>query len=456
MNITVIGLGYVGTVAAAGLASAGHDVLGIDIDRKRVELLSDGTVPIYEPGLGERVATGLANCRLRFLHRDDATGPVGDAVLVATGTPPTEAGAADLRQVRSALEWVKSRQSDDLVVVMKSTVPPGTGQRIIDRDLTGSGLSYISNPEFLREGRAVDDWDSPDRIVIGAGPGDGRSVRVVKEMHSGIDAPYLVTDVTSAEMIKYASNAFLATRISFINEMALLCDRVGASIDAVSEGLAMDARTGVRIYAGVGYGGSCFPKDVRALDYLALNSGVSVDLLRSVININNRQRLLPLFALRERFNGNLAGLRVGVLGLAFKPDTDDVRDAPSLDLIKALEDEGARVRAYDPQAIETARPHLPPAVELVDDPLEVADRAQALVLVTEWDQVVNADWNGIARCMRPPRFVYDGRNALDAKSMERLGFEYAAVGRHASDRQGHETNDAAVDPVGGSRIVVCS
>ena len=211
----------------------------------------------------------------------------------------------------------------------------------------------------------------------------------------------MVTDVTSAEMIKYASNAFLATRISFINEMALLCDRVGASIDAVSEGLAMDARTGGRIYAGVGYGGSCFPKDVRALDYLALTSGVSVDLLRSVININNRQRLLPLFALRERFNGNMTGLRVGVLGLAFKPDTDDVRDAPSLDLIKALVDEEVEVLAYDPQAMETARPHLPPAVELVDDPLEAADRAQALVLVTEWDQVVNADWNGIARCMRP-------------------------------------------------------
>ena len=429
MKITVIGLGYVGIVAAAGLSSSGHHIRGMDIDRERSTSLQDGIVPLYEPGLPSLVQGGLAAHMLEFVHRDEFDGPLGQVALITTGTPPSESGAADLSQVRSALAWIKEKASEDLVVIMKSTVPPGTGQRIIHRDLAGSGLSYAANPEFLREGRAVEDWASPDRIVIGAEPGDERAVRVVKEMHRGIDAPYMVTDVTSAEMIKYASNAFLATRISFINEMALLCDRVGASIDTVSEGLAMDARTGGRIYAGVGYGGSCFPKDVRALDYLALTSGVSVDLLRSVININNRQRLLPLFALRERFNGNMTGLRVGVLGLAFKPDTDDVRDAPSLDLIRALVDEGAEVCAYDPQAIETARPNLPSSVHLVDDPLEAADRAQALVLVTEWDQVVNAHWNGIARCMRPPRFVYDGRNALDTKSMERLGFEYASVGR---------------------------
>ena len=433
MKITVVGLGYVGTVAAAGLASAGHEVLGVDIDQQRVAQLQSGVVPIYEPGLATLVNLGLCSRQLRFLHRDDLAEPLGDIVLIATGTPPTDAGAADLHQVRSALAWIKTRQRADLAVVMKSTVPPGTGQRIIDRELAGTGLSYVSNPEFLREGHALQDWSSPDRIVIGTAGGNKRSVQAVKEMHRGIDAPYMVTDVTSAEMIKYASNAFLATRISFINEMALLCDRVGASIDAVSEGLAMDPRTGGRIYAGVGYGGSCFPKDVRALDYLALNSGVSVDLLRSVININNRQRLLPLFALRDRFNGNMAGLQVGVLGLAFKPETDDVRDAPSLDLIKALVDEGVEVRAYDPQATETARPHLPPTVELVGDPLEAADRAQALVLVTEWDQIVNADWNAVARCMKPPRFVYDGRNALDGSLMDRQGFEYEAVGRRTND-----------------------
>ena len=257
--------------------------------------------------------------------------------------------------------WIKARKPRGLVVVMKSTVPPGVGQRLLQTDLRGTGIRYASNPEFLREGWAVADWDAPDRIVIGAEPGDDHAVAVVKGMHAGIDAPHLVTDVTSAEMVKYASNAFLATRISFINEIALLCERIGASIDAVSEGLAMDTRAGARIYAGVGYGGSCFPKDVRALDYLALTSGVSVDLLRSVINVNNRQRMLPLYTLRQHFNGALSGVRVGVLGLAFKPETDDVRDAPSLSLIRELVAEGVEVLAFDPQANETARRQLPAA-----------------------------------------------------------------------------------------------
>ena len=429
LKITVVGLGYVGTVAAAGLAAAGHDVLGIDIDRRRIDLLRTGRIPIYEPGLEPKVASGLRSGALRFLHRDDVAEQLGDVALIATGTPPTHGGAADLQQVRAAIAWVKSVGTEDLVAAMKSTVPPGTGRRILERELKGTGIRYVSNPEFLREGRAVDDWASPDRIVIGAAPGDDRSVEVVKRMHEGIDAPHLVTDVTSAEMIKYASNAFLATRISFINEMASLCGSIGASIDDVSRGLSMDSRTGARIHAGVGYGGSCFPKDVRALDHFALTTGVDVDLLRSVINTNNRQRLLPLHALRQRFDGALAGLRVGVLGLAFKPETDDVRDAPSLDLVRALVDEGVEVRAFDPQAMESARPALPSSVQLVDDVAEAASRAQALVLLTEWAQIVDADWQVLARCMLPPRLVFDGRNVLDPGEMDGLGFEYMGVGR---------------------------
>jgi len=248
-------------------------------------------------------------------------------------------------------------------------------------------------------------------------------------MHSGIDAPCILTDIASAEMVKYASNAFLATRISFINEIASLCERLGASIDAVSDGLAMDPRTGGRIYAGVGYGGSCFPKDVRALDYLARTSGVSVELLRSVITVNNRQRLLPLYALRERFNGAIGGLRVAVLGLAFKPNTDDVREAPALDLINTLADDGAEVAVYDPQAMTTARPYLAERVRCANDLLEAANQAQALVLMTEWEQFVSADWRDVGRCMNPPRFVFDGRNALDAAKMRAFGFQYLGVGR---------------------------
>ena len=430
MDITVIGLGYVGTVAAASLAAAGHRVLGVDIDHDRTTLMRSGAIPFYEPGLGEIIQSAVATGRLRFAHRDAVAGPLGEVTLIATGTPQTEGGAADLNQVRSAVSWVKSQPSSNPVIVMKSTVPPGTGQRIIEHDLAGSGLRYVSNPEFLREGQAVADWRNPDRIVIGANPGDGESIAAIRAMHTGIDAPYIITDITSAEMIKYASNAFLATRISFINEIASLCDRVGASIDAVSDGMAMDPRTGGRIYAGVGYGGSCFPKDVRALDHLGLTSGANVELLRSVININNRQRLLPLYALRERFDANMAGLRVAVLGLSFKPNTDDIRDAPALDLIRALVDEGAIVSAYDPEAMEAARPHLPPSVQLAENALEAANQAQAVVLITEWRQFVNADWRDIARSMRPPRFVFDGRNALDAVEMQRLGFEYTGVGRN--------------------------
>ena len=296
LKITVIGLGYVGTVAAACLSDAGHDVTGVDIDADRIGTLQAGKAPFFEPGLEDLLQASLGRGRLRFVHRDGFAGTLGEVVLVATGTPPGEDGAADLNQVWSALMWIKERPCRGMTLVMKSTVPPGTGQRVSEHELTGLDLHYVSNPEFLREGQAIQDWQHPDRIVIGARPEDAQSVDVVQAMHAGIDAPCIVTDITSAEMVKYASNAFLATRISFINEIASLCERVGASIDAVSQGLAMDPRTGGRMHAGVGYGGSCFPKDVRALDYLALTTGVSVELLRSVITVNNRQRQLPLHA----------------------------------------------------------------------------------------------------------------------------------------------------------------
>ena len=276
MNLTVIGLGCVGTVAAAGLAVPGHDVLGIDLDRQRIARLSSGEAPFYEPGLEGLIRTGLQEGRLRFLHRDEVSEPLGEAAIIATGTPPADGGGADLSQVWSALEWVRVHGARGLVVIMKSTAPPGMGLKIQGELLGGLDMRYVSNPEFLREGCAVADWDSPGRIVVGADEGELQSIELVRRLYDGIAAPWLITDITSAEMIKYANNAFLATRISFINEMASLCERVGASIDVVSEGLALDERTGDRIWAGVGYGGSCFPKDVRTLDHLALTNGVRV------------------------------------------------------------------------------------------------------------------------------------------------------------------------------------
>lgn len=432
MKLSVIGLGYVGLVAASGLAAAGHHVLGIDIDHNRIRALQHGNPPIYEPGLQPRLAAAIRDGNLRFAHLDHVAEPLGAAALIATGTPQSHDGGADLTQVRAAINWLATPQNRDLVVVMKSTVPPGAGSRILRDTLAPHGIRYAANPEFLRAGHALADWDAPDRIVIGVPPNDHAAVHTVKKMHNGIQAPYLITDIASAEMVKYASNAFLSTRISFINEIAALCDSVGATIDAVSEGLALDKRTGARIHAGVGYGGSCFPKDVRALDRLAFTSGVSAELLRSVISVNNRQRLLPLQALQDRFDGRLSGIRVAVLGLAFKPNTDDIRDAPALSLIRALLDEGASITAYDPQANRNAARLLPSSVRILDTPEQAAAGAQAIALMTEWPQIAAADWQRIHQKTQPPHFIFDGRNALSPTQMRALGYQYQGVGRGAT------------------------
>ena len=339
----MLGLGHLGSVAAAGLAMAGHRVTGVDIDQERVKSLQLGNTPLYEPGLGAWLKCELHSRNLRFVHRDDMAGPLGEVVLMALGTPPTACGAADLSQVYDALGWLRTHDLEDKVLVMKSTVPPGTGRAVL-KELQGTGAYYVSNPEFLREGHALDDWRAPERVVVGVQPGNGWALEALEHMYEGVEAPWIISDVTSAEMIKYASNAFLATRISFINEIASVCDRMGASIDAVSKGLSMDGRMGSRMRAGIGYGGSCFPKDVRALDHLALTEGINLKLLKSVIQVNNRQRMLPLRALLEGFGEDLSSITVGVLGLSFKPDTDDIREAASLDLIKSLVNEASKFK----------------------------------------------------------------------------------------------------------------
>jgi UDPglucose 6-dehydrogenase len=279
----------------------------------------------------------------------------------------------------------------------------------------------------LREGRAVEDWCDPDRIVIGGT--DDEAIDVVKTLYEGIDSPQLITDITSAEMMKYASNAFLATRISFINEIAALCDRIGATIDDVTRGMAGDPRIGSGFLgAGVGYGGSCFPKDVRALDWLALTNNHSFELLKSVITVNNRQRLLPLYALRNRL-GHLDGVTVGVLGLSFKPQTDDMREAPALDIIRAFVEDGACVKTYDPVVLAAGERVLPSDVRVTQDLDECVEGAQALVLMTEWPEFLEADWERLVELTNPPRIFFDGRNALDPARIKRCGFEYIGVGR---------------------------
>ena len=435
MNITVVGLGHLGTVAAGGLAAAGHDVTGLDIDERKVRALQSGRAPMYEPGLEDCLASGVDRGNLRFFRLDEFAAPLEQIALIAAGTPSAPDGRADLSQVHSALGWVKSRKPKELTLVMKSTVPPGSGAAFVRQALQGVDAEYVANPEFLREGRALQDWMFPDRIVLGAEPGASRGVAAVKEMYSGMDSPFLVTGITSAEMIKYAGNAFLATRISFINEMASLCDAVGASIDAVSDGLALDQRNGKKIYAGVGYGGSCFPKDIRALEHLANVAGIRLDLLTAVTAVNDRQRELPVRRLLARFGGNLEGVTVGVLGLAFKPGTSDVRGAVSLDVINALAEHGAKVRAFDPQAVAAASPLLPESVRFGDTPEETAKGAHALLLLTEWAEIVEADWDVVAAKMRSPRFFFDGRNALNPLLLSQLGFEYMGIGRGNIARQ---------------------
>ena len=469
MRITVLGLGYVGAVAAAALARDGHQVLGVDVDPAKVDRYRRAEVPFYEPGLEELVQEGVAAGRLRFaLAQEVEPGGLGDFVFIAVGTPSRPTGAADLSQVEAALAWVVEKAGvmpgaagtavaavaaarddgvdgfrDDRaegleaperdgvrrgpIVVMKSTVPPGTGRRLAFRYLRPAGLAYVANPEFLREGSAVHDWFHPDRVVVGSE--DRAAAERVAALYAAYEAPVLVTDTTTAEMVKYGANAFLATKISFINELANMCDRVGADVEQVARGIGLDPRIGGQfLRAGLGYGGSCFPKDVAALDHLARLYDYPFELLRAVIAVNARQRLLPLYALREVF-GSLAGVSVAVLGLAFKPHTDDVREAPALDLIPLLVEEGADVRAADPQAVERARPLLPGSVRLTPSALEALDGAQAVVLATEWEAFTRLDWAEAARRMAAPRYVFDGRNALDPARMAALGFRYQGVGR---------------------------
>ena len=430
MDVTVIGLGRVGTVIAASLANDGYLVLGLDTDPSRVGEIKYGRVPFFEPELQPMLTPALSRGLFWSLHPDNLKRPLMGIVIIAVGTPPQPSGVVNLDQVYSALDFVKHHAEPDTIVVMKSTIPPGTGE-CIAKDLREAGLHYVANPEFLREGHAIQDWRYPDRVVIGSSDDDAGFE--VRRLYADIPVERIIyTDITSAEMIKYASNAFLATRISFINSMASICDMVGASIDDVSNGISFDHRTGTKMYAGLGFGGSCLQKDMRALENLAIDNHVDTRLLQSVIKINDQQRSLPLCALRKRFGG-LADVRVAVLGLAFKPGTDDVQSSPATRVVGMMAAEGAVVSVYDTQAMDNARSYFDQSsslyVRFAESMSDALTDAQAVVLATEWDEFVQADWGSLSNIMAPPRFIFDGRNALDANTMQSLGFEYVGVGR---------------------------
>jgi UDPglucose 6-dehydrogenase len=421
--IGVIGTGYVGLVTAAGFAELGSEVWCVDIDAAKVELLRSGEVPIYEPDLGELVARN--GDRLHF--STDLAGMLEHARLlfVAVGTPPTHSGDADLSAVHQVVDSMPA--SDRHALVMKSTVPCGTGSSIkrIFREEDKSGFSYVSCPEFLREGSAVKDFLNPDRIVIGDDA--DWAGEAVTRLYEPFAAPLVRTDIASAEMIKLAANAFLATKISFINEIANVCEEVGADVVEVARGMGLDARIGPKfLHAGLGYGGSCFTKDVSALKLLAGNSGYHFQLLNAVIEVNELQKRRVVSKLQKHL-GALAGRRVALLGLAFKPNTDDMRGASSLVLAARLKAEGAHVRAFDPIAEAQAR-KLMPQLDYASGALDAIADADAVVLVTEWAEFTELDWQQVAQAMRGS-LVIDGRNALDGEAVRAAGLLYEGIGR---------------------------
>ncbi len=428
-KVAVIGAGYVGLTTGACLADLGNDVMVVDIAEQKIADLKRNRVPFYEPGLSELVERNTRAGRLTFTTSYRDAVPGAEYAIIAVSTPEGEGGEADLSYVEAAAGAIADAMDGPIVVVNKSTVPPLTGDmvsKVLQKRNTQHAAAVVSNPEFLREGSAIQDFMHPDRIVVGSH--DRAAAEKVARLYAPLGAPVLVTpNIYTAEMVKYASNAFLATRISFINEIARISERVGADAKLVAEGMGLDKRIGpFYLDAGIGYGGSCFPKDVAALAAVAEGFAYHPELLHAVMDINRDQRMLVIDKLRDCLE-ELPGRTIGLLGLSFKPNTDDMREAPSLDIAKVLLAAGAEVRGYDPAAVERSRMLLP-GVEYLKDAYQVAAGADALVLVTEWNEFRQLDMARIKQLMRRP-IIIDGRNIYDPALMRELGFTYRGIGR---------------------------
>jgi UDPglucose 6-dehydrogenase len=432
MHIAVIGTGYVGLVTGACFAEFGVDVTCVDVDQKKIEKLKEGTIPIYEPGLDKIVEKNAAAGRLKFTT--DISSAVKEALVVflAVGTPPQEDGSPDMSYYRQAAKDVAESINGYKVLVTKSTVPIGTGKWL--RDFVSENLKVetefgvASNPEFLREGAAIDDFMRPDRVVIGSN--EERAIEVMKELYRPlylIETPIVITSLEAAELIKYAANAFLATKITFINEVANLCDAIGCDVHDVARGMGMDNRIGRKfLHPGPGYGGSCFPKDTRALTTVADQFGVETRIVDAVIEANERQRDAMLRKI-EGLAGDLNGKQIGMLGLSFKPETDDMRESPAIDIIRAIVERGGKVRAFDPVAMDEAK-HCLPSIEYAEDEYDAIRDADVLVIVTEWNQFRALDMDKVKQLLKSPK-IADLRNIYEPADMRELGFEYVGVGR---------------------------
>lgn len=461
MRVCVIGTGYVGLVTGVCLSHIGHDVICVDNNEEKVKLMQSGQSPIFEPGLSELMQSSIQSGKIQFTTDLGAGVNHGEILFIAVGTPPLPTGESDTRYVEAVARGIGSHLNGGYkVIVNKSTVPIGSGDwvRMIVLDgiaerqqaLVGAGgavaspslpeaqFDVVSNPEFLREGSAVYDTFNPDRIVLGSN--SSRAIAMMEELYTPITerqfaedkalppVPVVVTDISSAEMVKYASNAFLATKISFINEVANICDRVGADVVQVAKGIGLDSRIGSKfLQAGIGWGGSCFPKDVSALVHTADDYGYEAHLLKAAVSVNQRQRLIALEKLQQVLK-ILKGKTVGLLGLTFKPDTDDMRDAPALDLIEHLTRLGTKVKAYDPLVSQTGLRHGLSNVIVETDPERLADGCDALVLVTDWQQFRTLDYAKMSKLMNNPVMI-DGRNFLEQEVLEHAGFRYLGIGR---------------------------
>jgi UDPglucose 6-dehydrogenase len=430
VNICVVGTGYVGLVTGAVFADLGNDVLCVDNDRVKIESLRAGQMPIYEPGLEEMVTRNTGDGRLAFTTDLAASVRQSDVIFIAVGTPAKDSGETDLSQVETVAAEIGRSMDRYKVVVNKSTVPVGTGElvrEVIARHQTAPiDFDVASNPEFLREGSAIEDTLRPDRIVIGA-PTQQVAMTLV-ELYAPLERPMIITDLPSAEVIKYASNAFLAVKISFINAIANLCEAAGADVSQVAKGMGLDSRIGTQfLQPGLGYGGSCFPKDVDSLIHTSGRLGYDFKLLKSVVDIN-RERAQHLADMVQKALDPMDDKTVAVLGLAFKPNTDDMRDAKSVEVIRLLHAAGARIRAYDPVAMDNARPLVPGDVAFSHSAYEAADGADAVALVTEWNEFKYLNLERLRRLLRRP-LIFDGRNLYEPERMRRLGFEYYSIGR---------------------------
>ena len=432
MQITVIGTGYVGLVAGACLADMGNNVICVDNNQEKIDKLNQGIIPIYEPGLEELVKSNKNENRLEFSSNIDYAVKKSSVCFIAVGTPQGEDGSCDLQYVLKVAENIAKSMNGYKVIVDKSTVPVGTAEKVseIIKKNTTHDFDVVSNPEFLKQGNAVDDFLSPDRVIIGSN--SEKATKIMQEIYSPFFRTgnrVIVMDTKSAEMTKYAANSFLATKISFMNEIANLCEKIGADAEMVRIGISTDNRIGNKfLFPGLGYGGSCFPKDVKALIKIGEEQNCSMSIISSADSINKEQRKIFAKKILKHFNNNISGKTFAVWGLAFKPKTDDMREAPAIDIINTLLENGARIKAFDPKAIDSAKIIFDNKIEYVDSAYQAVENADALLLLTEWNEFRRPDFDKIKQLMKTPT-IFDGRNQYNGERLIENGFEYYCIGK---------------------------